>query len=119
MGQRDLLVGRSVAGVLALAMATYFVTDNFGGEPVRRWDNPFLVPDLLIVALLGVGALLPSWLVRPALIFSFAWAAAVWTTSLSHWFIDGEFGRGLGHLFFIVPALVAAALVAKERPAVH
>ncbi|WP_205473546.1 hypothetical protein [Nocardioides sp. SYSU D00038] len=116
MNQRVIGISRGVAAVLAFAMATYFATDNFGGEPVRTWDNAFLVPDLLIVVLLGVSALLPLRLARPALMFSLAWGAAVWTTSLSHWFVEGEYGRGVGHLFFIGPAVIAAALLARERP---
>ena len=111
MGRLNLVIARSVAGLLALFMAAYFLTDNFGGSSVRSLGNPFLVPDLLIVVLLGIAAVLPRRLAVPALIFALAWAAAVWAVSLSHWLVDGELARGLGHLTLIIPAVVAAVLV--------
>lgn len=95
-------------------MAAYFATDNFGGGSVRRLDNPFLVPDLLIVVLLGSSAALPRRIAAPALIFSLAWSAAVWATSLAHWLVDGEVGRGLGHLALVLPAVLAAAAAAAS-----
>lgn len=111
MGRLNLVIARIMAGLLALFMAAYFVTDNFGGSSVRSLDNPFLVPDLLIVVLLGSAAALPRRLAVPALIFALAWAAAVWAVSLSHWLVDGELARGLGHLALIIPAVIAAVLV--------
>ncbi|GAB3769130.1 hypothetical protein GCM10028864_68380 [Microlunatus parietis] len=105
---------------MALFMAAYFATDNFGGDSVLRLSNPFLIPDLLIVGLLAVAALLPSRLARPALVFSLSWSAAVWAVSLAHWMVAGEVVRGLGHLAMIMPAVIAAGLVivaiARERP---
>lgn len=112
MSRISLPVARIVAGLLAAFMAAYFATDNFGGSPVRTLSNPFLVPDLLIVVLLGIAAVLPRRLAGPALIFGLAWSAAVWALSLSHWLVDGELIRGLGHLAMILPAIIAAALVA-------
>ncbi|WP_350275563.1 hypothetical protein [Kribbella sp. HUAS MG21] len=112
MTRNGLLAARVVAGFLALFMAAYFATDNFGGDSVRRLDNPFLLPDLLIVVLLGVSAALPRRLAAPALIFSLAWSAAVWATSLAHWLVDGEVGRGLGHLALVLPAVAAAVVAA-------
>ncbi|MFC7624290.1 hypothetical protein [Microlunatus sp. GCM10028923] len=114
------LVPRGIAGILAAFMAAYFVTDNFGGTSVLRLSNPFLIPDLLIVLLLGIAALLPSRPGRPMLIFSLAWSAAVWTVSLAHLIMAGQVARGLGHLGMILPAVIAAVLVimmqARQRP---
>lgn len=116
MTRLDLPVPRGFAGFLALFMATYFATDNFGGDSVLRLDNPFLVPDLLIVALAGTAAVLPRCLARPALLFALTWSAAVWTVSLTHLLVAGETGRGLGHLLLILPAVLAAGLVTVTDP---
>lgn len=105
------LVPRGIAGILAAFMAAYFVTDNFGGTSVLRLSNPFLIPDLLIVLLLGIAAVLPPRRARPMLIFSLAWSAAVWTVSLAHLIVAGQVARGLGHLGMIMPAVIAAVLV--------
>ncbi|TCC31568.1 hypothetical protein [Kribbella sindirgiensis] len=104
-------MARLVAGFLALFMAAYFATDNFGGGSVRRLDNPFL---------LAGSAALPRRVAAPALIFSLAWSAAVWATSLAHWLVDGEVVRGLGHLALVLPAVLAAAAAAvgtRREPA--
>jgi hypothetical protein len=112
MTRNGLLAARVVAGLLALFMAAYFASDNFGGASVRRLDNPFLLPDLLILVLLAGSAALPRRIAAPALIFSLAWSAAVWATSLTHWLVDGEVGRGLSHLVLVLPAVLAAAAAA-------
>jgi hypothetical protein len=116
MARIGLPIARGVAGLLALFMAAYFATDNFGGDSVLRLDNPFLVPDLLIVVLLATAAALPSRFARPALIFSLAWSAAVWAVSLSQWVIADQVGRGLGHLILILPAVITAGLAADISP---
>ncbi|MBC7277292.1 hypothetical protein [Nocardioides sp.] len=117
MARRGLPIARGVAGLLALFMAAYFATDNFGGDSVLRLDNLFLVPDLLIVVLLATAAALPARFARPALTFSLAWSAAVWTVSLSQWVVADQVGRGLGHLILILPAVIAAGLAAGSPPA--
>ena len=98
MDRYGLPIARGVAIVLAAFMAAYFVSDNFGGDSVWRLNNPFLFPDLLIPVLLAIAVLLPRRFAARALIFSLAWSAAVWSLSLAQWLVDGEVGRGLGHL---------------------
>lgn len=117
MARTGLPIARCVAGLLAFFMAAYFATDNFGGDSVLRLDNPFLVPDLLIVVLLATAAALPARFARPALILSLAWSAGVWTVSLSQWVVADQVGRGLGHLILILPAVIAAGLAAGLPPA--
>ena len=106
----SLTIARVVAGLLALVMIWYFVTSN-----AIRSDNPFLVPDaLLTVFLIGAVFVPRPWTV-PALIFAFAWAAAVWATSLGTYAVRGEFAQGANHLALIAPAVLAAALLAVAR----
>ncbi|MBM7785884.1 hypothetical protein [Tenggerimyces flavus] len=100
-------IARVVAILLALVMIWYFVTSN-----AIRSDNPFLVPDALLTVLLVVAVVVPR---PPLLIFAFAWAAAVWTTSLCTYAVRGEFWQGANHLALITPAVVAAVLLAVAR----
>jgi hypothetical protein len=106
----SLWIARGVAGLLALVMIWYFATSN-----AIREDNPFLVPDALLTAFLVAAVFVPHPWTAPALIFAFAWAAAVWTTSLSTYAVRGEFAQGANHLALITPAVLAAALLAVAR----
>lgn len=96
-------VGRVVALAIVAVMIVYFVTSD-----ALRWDNAFLVPDLLLTVFLLVAAVLPSRLAGPALVFATTWAAAVYAVSLSTYAVRGEFADGAIHLALIMPLLIVA-----------
>jgi hypothetical protein len=100
-------IARVVAILLALVMIWYFVTSN-----AIRADNPFLVPDALLTVLLLAATVTPRPWAAPVFIFGFAWAAAVWTTSLCTYAVRGEFAQGANHLALIAPCVVMAVLLA-------
>lgn len=102
-----LRIARVVALLLVLAMIWYFATSN-----AIRPDNLFLVPDALLTALLLAAAVVPRSWATPGLTFAFAFAAAVWTTSLSAYAVRGEFAQGANHLALITPCVVLAVLLA-------
>ena len=103
-------IARVVAILLALVMIWYFVTSN-----AIRSDNPFLVPDALLTAFLIAAAVVPRPWAAPVFIFAFAWAAAVWTTSLCTYAVRGEFAQGANHLALITPAVLTAVLLTVAR----
>jgi hypothetical protein len=93
-------LGRLVAAVLAVVTVVFlFLHDSL------RSDNIFLVPDLVICALLLAAA---GWRGRhaaAALVGSLAMAAGVFLTSVSSYLVEGEFG-----LPSLIGALTAAAM---------
>ncbi|SHN47199.1 hypothetical protein [Cryptosporangium aurantiacum] len=108
-----LLGARAVALVIVTIMTVYFlVTDAV------RSDNPFLVPDLVLSATLLVSALLPQRLAPVALIFSFGWAAGVYTTSMCTHIINGRFP--VDHVFLLIFCVGVPLLLARDlvRPRV-
>ncbi|GII52435.1 hypothetical protein Pth03_08240 [Planotetraspora thailandica] len=98
---------RIVALALVAVMAVYFITSD-----AIRSGNPFLVPDALLTALLAVSAAFRGRLAVPVMIFSFAWAAAVWTVSLCTYITRGAFEDGANHLALIIPSVGVAGLLA-------
>lgn len=102
------MVARCVALSIVLLMVWYFITSD-----AIRSDNAFLVPDALLTVLLFTSAVLPHRIAVPALIFSFAWAAAVYTTSLCSYAVRGQFAEGANHLALIIPSVVMAMLLAR------
>jgi hypothetical protein len=103
-----LTAARIVAFVISVVMIIYFPTSD-----AIRSDNPFLVPDLLLAAFLLTSALLPRRAAVPALIFSFGWDTAVFTTSLFTYIVRDEFAEGANHLALILPSLVMAILLGR------
>ncbi|GAA3779169.1 hypothetical protein GCM10022225_79150 [Plantactinospora mayteni] len=99
-------VARGMAGALTVAMVWYFATSD-----ALRSENPFLVPDLLVAIFALASSLLPRRAAVPAMIFTFGWAAGVFTTSLFHYVVRGEFP--VDHIFLILPSLVLAVLLGR------
>jgi hypothetical protein len=99
---------RVVAIVIAAVMVHYLLTSD-----AVRAGNPFLVPDALLTVLLLTSALLPRRLAVPAMIFAFAWAAAVLTVSLCTYIVRGAFADGADHLALILPSVAMAGLLAR------
>jgi hypothetical protein len=102
-----LVVARAVALAVVVVMIFYFTTTDAISS-----SNPFLVPDALLTVLLLVCALLPRRFAEPALIFSLAWAAAVYTVSLCTYAVRGEFAEGADHFALIIPAVLAGGYLA-------
>ncbi|MEU8382727.1 hypothetical protein [Streptosporangium sp. NPDC048865] len=100
---------RWVIVLLTAVMIYYFVTSD-----AIRAGNPFLVPDLILTALLPASAALRGRLAVPAMTFAFAWSAAVWTVSLCTYITRGAFADGANHIPLILAGVVAAALLATS-----
>jgi hypothetical protein len=111
------LLARLAAAAIVVVMVHYFLTSG-----AIRSDNPFLVPDALILLFALVTPLLPRRAAVPGMIFAFAWAAAVLTVSLCTHVVVRDVFR-VDHLFMIVPSLVLVVLLGRvaarggERPA--
>lgn len=98
-----LMVARLAAAVIAVVtIAFLFIHDSL------RSDNIFLVPDLVVCALLLAAA---GWRGRravAALAVSLAMASGVFLTSVSSYLVDGELG---------VPSLIGAVAAAGTAAA--
>ncbi|MCA2217853.1 hypothetical protein [Jidongwangia harbinensis] len=82
-----LTIGR--LGAVAISVTTFgflFLRDNW------RADNLFLVPDLVLCAVLAVAAALPARAAAPALLGAYAFTAGVLATSVSSFAVDGRVG---------------------------
>ncbi|GAB4083544.1 hypothetical protein GCM10028784_01740 [Myceligenerans cantabricum] len=107
---RSITAGRVAA--LTLSGGTFaFLFINDSWHP----DNLFLVPDLVLCAVLAAAALLPSRRARPALLFAFGLTAGVLMTSVSSSAVDGRISAA--SLLGAVGAVTFAALLARARPA--
>jgi len=85
-----------------------FVSDSWSS------DNLFLVPDLILCALLLVAAFLPTAWAVPVLIFGFSMSAGVLGTAVSSYAVEGRFG--VGALVGTVVAVAMAVLLIRSRP---
>ncbi|GIG91105.1 hypothetical protein [Plantactinospora endophytica] len=99
-------VARGTAALLTVVMVWYFATSG-----AVRSDNLFLVPDLLVTVFALGSSLLPRRVAVPAMLFAYAWAAAVFTTSLFSYVVRGEFP--VDHVFLILPSVVLAVLLGR------
>jgi hypothetical protein len=100
-------VARVVAAVIAVIMAVYLAVDG-----AHRPANPFLVPDVLVVALLAGAAPLPRRVAPVALLAAFTWTAGVLTVSVFTYVVRGEFAWP--NLALVAAALTMAALLANQ-----
>jgi hypothetical protein len=100
-------VARGVALVVAVIMIFYFATSD-----AIRADNAFLVPDLALTAFLLGTAFLRGRLAVPAMLFSFAWAAGVFTVAWFEYVVRDEYP--IAHPALIAGCLVAAGLLTRE-----
>ncbi|ONK13509.1 hypothetical protein [Streptomyces sp. MP131-18] len=109
---------RIVALLVSVPTFLYlFPNDGF------RSDNLFLVPDLILCALLALGAALPARHAVPLLTFAFGLSAGVITTAVSSYAVRGEFAflTFAAALASVVTAWLlarhgAAATAAARRP---
>jgi peptidoglycan/LPS O-acetylase OafA/YrhL len=105
---RLLTAGRIVAAAVAVPTFLYlFGEDRFSG------DNAFLVPDLVLCALLLAGAVLPARQAIPTLTLAYPLAAGVIGTAVADRVVDDEF-NGLTVLVAVV-CLVMAVLFTFRR----
>lgn len=104
-----LRAARAVAVVLAVAtFAFLFVHDTF------RTDNVFLVPDLLLCAVLVVGALLPDRSAAPVLLAALGAAAGVYSVSVASYALRGSLGWA--SLTGVVLAVAAVVALSRRPP---
>jgi uncharacterized membrane protein len=103
-----IVLGRVAAGALSAGTFLFlFINDSW------RAENLFLVPDLLLCAVLAVAALLPDGRAVPALVFAFGMAAGVLAASVASYAVDGRLGAA--SLFGAVVAVVMAAVLGGRR----
>ncbi|BCJ67619.1 hypothetical protein [Polymorphospora rubra] len=81
----------SISRVAAVAVSTGTFVFLFVNGSWRR-DNLFLVPDLVLCALLAVAAALPARTAVPAMVLAFGVSAGVLMTATSEYAVDGRFG---------------------------
>jgi hypothetical protein len=107
---RLLLVGRLAAAGLSLSTFVFlFLHDSWHS------DNLFLVPDLILCALLATAALLPGRMAATLLPAAFAFAAGVLTTSVASYAVRAELG--LPSLAGAAGAAALAVLIARRPTA--
>jgi hypothetical protein len=98
-------IARCVALLMCAIMTVYLAVDG-----AHRPGNPFLVPDIAVALLLGVGAVLPRRVAAPALLFAFAWTAGVITVSYFTQAVRGE--HAWDNLALVAAALAMAVALA-------
>ncbi|TDC53085.1 hypothetical protein E1212_06610 [Jiangella ureilytica] len=103
-------VARVVAtGTSIVTLVYLFLHDSW------RADNVFLVPDLVLCAVLLVGAVLPPAWAGTVLLSGFALAAGVFGTSVSSYAVDGELG--VPSLAGAVGCAAMTVLLGRDRSA--
>lgn len=106
-----LTTARVVAAVISLATFGYlFVNDSW------RVDNLFLVPDLLLCAVLLAAALLPAARARGALLFGLGMGAGVLSAAAAAYLVRGELGAA-SLVGAVTCAAMAAVLLWRPAPA--
>lgn len=103
-------VARAIAaGTSLVTLVFMFLHDSW------RADNVFLVPDLVLCAVLLAGAVLPAAWAGTVLLAGFALAAGVFVTSVSSYAVDGEVG--IPSLAGALGSLAMTVLLGRERSA--
>jgi hypothetical protein len=103
------LIGFGRAFAVLISVSTFaflFINDSW------RSDNLFLVPDLILCALLLVAAALPGPYAAPALGFVLAMCTGVFTASVSSYAVRGELGAA--SLLGVVACAVVTALLQRH-----
>ena len=109
---RLLPVGRVAAAVLSLSTFVFlFLNDSW------RRDNLFLAPDLILCALLLVGAFLPERGATTVLPVGLAFTAGVLATSAFSYLVRGEVG--VPSTFGAVISAVLAVLLVRRPAGAH
>ncbi|TQM09726.1 hypothetical protein [Pseudonocardia kunmingensis] len=102
---------RAVAAVIGLATGVNIVTSGMAANP---GTSLFLVPDLIVVALLLAAAATPTARARPVLLVATGTATGVFTTAAMAYALRGEVGWGV--TAFAVIVATTAALLAAGSP---
>ncbi|MFC4725347.1 hypothetical protein AB6B38_09395 [Glycocaulis abyssi] len=105
-----ILLARLVA--IAIAAGTFaflFINNSW------RLENLFLVPDLVLCALLVAGALLPVRHAHPVLLFGFGYTAGVLSCSVASYAVAGQLGAA--SLLGAIAAAVMSGLLWVRRDA--
>ncbi len=105
-----LLIARIVAVAIAVGTFAFLFINNSW-----RADNLFLVPDLILCALLVLGAALPARHAHGALLFGFGYTAGVLSCSVASYAVAGQLGAA--SLLGAVTATVMAAILWRQREA--
>ncbi|OLF06095.1 hypothetical protein BU204_36600 [Actinophytocola xanthii] len=92
------MVGLLLAAIMLVYLATY--------DGVWESDNPFLVPDILMGALLLASSVLPSRWAPPAMIFAFGWTAGILAVTV----FNNQLTRDEFSVLNLGMALAAAAM---------
>ncbi|WP_143230019.1 hypothetical protein [Actinophytocola xanthii] len=92
------VVGLLLAAIMLVYLATY--------DGVWESDNPFLVPDILMGALLLASSVLPSRWAPPAMIFAFGWTAGILAVTV----FNNQLTRDEFSVLNLGMALAAAAM---------
>ncbi|GAA0919611.1 hypothetical protein [Nonomuraea longicatena] len=106
-----IVIARCVALLMCAIMTVYLAVDG-----AHRPGNPFLVPDVAVAVLLGVGAVLPKRAAVPAMLFAFAWTAGVITVS---YFTQAVRGEHAWDNLALVAAALAMAVALAAAPALR
>lgn len=104
----------TLARVIAVVVSTGTLAFLFLNGSWRS-DNLFLVPDLILCALLIIAAAIPGPRAEPVLIFAFGVSAGVFATSVSSYAIQGQLGAA--SLVGAITAGVLAVLLMRSRVA--
>lgn len=97
------------AGTSLVTLVFMFLHDSW------RSDNVFLVPDLVLCALLLGGAVMPAAWAGTVLLAGFALAAGVFITSVSSYAVDGE--AGIPSIAGALGSLAMTVVLGRERSA--
>jgi hypothetical protein len=106
---RAVRAARVVAAVIGIATGVNIVVS---GMLARQVTSLFLVPDLLVVALLLIGAAVPTARATPVLLVGFGVATGVFTTAAASYALRGAVGWGV-IAFTIITAGTAAVLARR------
>ena len=106
-----LRAARLVAAVIGVGTGVNVVTSGMLEQPAT---NLFLVPDLLVVALLLAAASVPTDRAAPVLLAGLGLATGVFVTAASSYAVRGATGWGV--LTFAVITAGTAALLALRTP---
>ncbi|TDC51007.1 hypothetical protein E1281_21245 [Actinomadura sp. KC345] len=104
------LIGFGRAFAVLISVTTFvflFVNDSWRG------DNLFLVPDLILCALLLVAAALPAPYAAPAMGLTLAMCTGVFTASVSSYAVRGELGTA--SLLGVVGCAAMAVLLQRHH----
>lgn len=104
-----LTIGRIAAVLLSLGTFGFlFPTDSW------RADNLFLVPDLILCAILLIAAALPGRIAASALLAAYCFSAGVLVAAVASYAVDGRIG--IGSLLGAAGSVVMATLFLRLRP---